>query len=65
MQPKKYVFFNDIPIAYKFQPPTKITYQKISSKQCIPLLTANGQTITDKKVSEAFTNSTIQLIIVS
>jgi len=62
--PVNYVFFNDIPIGRKFQLPTKITYQKISIEQAIPLLTSDKKAITNGKISTLFVNSKIQLVIV-
>ena len=59
-----FVLFDSIPIGRKFQPPTKITYQKISINQAIPILTSDKQTIANGKVSKLFVNSKIQLIIV-
>jgi len=62
--PVNYVLFNDISIGRKFQPPSKITYQKISTEKAIPLLTADKKVITNKKESSLFANSKIQLVIV-
>ena len=60
-----FILFNNISVGRKFQTPGKIIYQKINNQECIPVLTGDNQSISNPKISKAFLNSIIPLIIVS
>jgi hypothetical protein len=60
----KIFVFNDIPIGKRFKTGADVTYQKISTKQAKPILDATGATIANGRVSTAFYNSKIRLVLV-
>lgn len=56
-----FVTFDNIQIGKKFRTPSKIIYQKVSIKEAKPILTADGQTIANGRVSAAFYQTKFQL----
>lgn len=55
--------FNDIQIGRKFKTASNIIYQKISTKQAKPIQDSSGNLIANGRVSNAFFNSKVKLII--
>ena len=57
----KPVVFNDIQVGKSFKTSAGITYQKVSTTECKPILDVKGNAIANGLVSTAFYNNKILL----